>query len=109
MVQGLAADGEGAGFDFYIQTLPDTSYDVVNNPTVNWDTPRHKVAVISLPPQVFDTPEQQAFGKNLSYTPWHALPEHCPVGEVNEIRKQVYLASSGLRHKSNGTIAGEPE
>jgi hypothetical protein len=53
-------------------------------------------------------PEQLSFGENLSYTPWHALPEHLPVGQINAIRKAVYLASSALRHQTNHVAPAEP-
>ena len=109
MVDDLATGGEGVSFDFNIQPLADARYEVVNNPTVEWQTPSYKVATIEIAAQQFDTPEKNAFGEDLSYTPWHALPEHRPVGEVNEIRKQVYLASSALRHKTTGAAVAEPE
>ena len=51
----------------------------VENPTIAWDeaaSPFRKVATIRIPAQTFDTPEQMTFCENLSYTPWHALPEH---------------------------------
>ena len=37
-------------------------------------------------------------GQSLAFSPWHALEAHRPVGEVNEVRKAVYLASQQLRH-----------
>ena len=64
--------------------------------------------IITIPPQTFDTPERQAFGEGLSYTPWHALPEHRPVGQVNEVRRKVYLASSDERHRHRGAPRAEP-
>jgi catalase len=109
MKVALCDTSECICFDFYIQPLKDTSYEVVNNPTVEWDVPCYKVATITIKPQEFDTDKQNFFGENLSFTPWHALPEHRPVGEVNEIRKQVYLGSSELRHCTNGTPIKEQE
>lgn len=105
----LTEPGTKASFDFHVQPYDDVSYDAVNNPTVHWDAPSYKVATITIEAQDFDTAERVKFGENLSYTPWHALPEHSPVGEVNEIRKQVYLASSRLRHQSNNEPESEPQ
>ena len=31
--------------------------------------------------------ELQAFGQHLSYTPWHAVPEHRPLGSINRARR----------------------
>jgi hypothetical protein len=60
------------------------------------------------PKQIFDTVEQNAFCENLSFTPWHALPEHKPLGVTNRLRKIIYQHISGLRHQMNGTTPQEP-
>jgi len=100
-----------AKFDFTVQLRNDATPDVVDNPKLEWDEkkyPAQTVAVITIPPQSFYSFEQMRFCENLSYTPWHALPEHRPVGQMNDIRKEVYLASSKLRHDINGTPPTEP-
>src|SRR5471032_3026691 len=108
MVDHLAIAGRPAVFDFCVQLRKDATDEVIDNPTVEWDTPVQRVAVITISPQDFDTPEQYRFGENLSYTPWHALPEHRPVGQINEIRRMVYAWSSGMRHLFNLKIGKEP-
>jgi catalase len=108
LAQSLTEKSQPASFDFYIQPSSDTCYEVINNPTVHWNLPTYKVATLSIPAQIFDTDERRTFSENLSFTPWHAIAEHRPLGEVNEIRKQVYIASSTLRHKSNNTPVSEP-
>ncbi|MEI9806058.1 MAG: hypothetical protein WDN48_18880 [Pseudolabrys sp.] len=82
---------------------------MIDNPTVSWDTPEQRVAVITIPPQNFASLEQMTFGENLSYTPWHALPEHRPVGQVNDIRKAVYLASVTLASRHQPRRAGRAD
>ena len=72
------------------------------------DAPFYKVATIRIPQQVFDTPEQQKFCENLSYTPWHALPEHKPLGGINRLRKVVYERISAVRHEMNQAERKEP-
>jgi hypothetical protein len=67
-----------------------------------------RVARIRIPPQVFDTPAQNVYAENLSFTPWHALPQHRPIGGINRARKSVYEAAQKLRHESNGTPRHEP-
>jgi hypothetical protein len=108
MIDQLTVAEKPAKFDFKIQLYDNATPDVIDNPTVSWDTPEQRVAVITIPPQKFASPEQTTFGENLSYTPWHALPEHRPVGQVNDIRKAVYLASSALRHGTNHVAPAEP-
>jgi hypothetical protein len=44
-----------------------------------------------------------AFFANLSWNPWHALPDHQPLGGINRCRRQMYPASADLRHTTLGT------
>jgi len=108
MVEHLTQRNMPACFHFTLQVLDGATPAVIDNPTVEWDVPKQRVAIITIPPQTFDTEKKQAFGENLTYTPWHALPEHRPVGQINAIRKAVYLASSALRHETRQTPRAEP-
>ena len=49
-----------------------------------------------------------AYCEALSFTPWHSLPEHQPIGGVNRIRKAVYERASTLRHTENNVPRREP-
>ena len=82
--------------------------EVIDSPSVEWGTPYQRVALITIMAQDFAQPEQDRFGQNLSYTPWHALPEHRPVGQINEIRRMVYAWSSRVRHLFSLTVEREP-
>jgi catalase len=104
----LSAARKGASFDFMVQLRDDATPEVINNPTLRWEGPLQRVARITIRPQKFDSPAQLRFGEDLSYTPWHALPEHRPVGEIGEVRRSVYVASSALRHQTNGRPSVEP-
>ena len=100
-----------AGFDFMVQFQTDPEKMPIEDPRVRWDekvSPFQKVATIRIPPQTFDTPEQRQFCENLSYTPWHSLPEHKPLGGINRVRKQVYPTISKLRHQMNNAARQEP-
>ena len=99
-----------ARFDFLVQprTTPAMS---VERSMIEWreaDAPFYKVATIMIPPQRFASPAQDAFGDNLSFTPWHALPAHRPLGVVNRVRRVIYEAVSKLRHDLNGEERREP-
>lgn len=91
---------------------PRTSDDMsVEDSMTEWDpaqAPFIPVATIHIPKQAFDTPAQHAFCENLSFTPWHSLPEHRPLGVTNRIRRIVYERISRLRHEMNGTPRVEP-
>ena len=100
MVQRLAANQPEVVFDFEVQSKTGADNSVIDNPTVEWPEPFIPVATVHIGHQVFDTQQRRDFGERLSYSPWHALPEHRPVGEVNDIRKTVYLASKKLRDET---------
>jgi hypothetical protein len=48
------------------------------------------------------------FGDNLSFTPWHALSEHRPLGGIQRARRVVYETISKLRHGLNNAPRKEP-
>lgn len=97
-----------ACFDFLVQFQTDADQMPIEDPTIEWKSPYQKVATIKICPQTFDSPEQMEFCENLSYTPWHSLPEHKPLGGINRARKQVYESISKLRHKLNDVPRREP-
>lgn len=102
---------EGTGFDFLIQFQLDPYREPIENSLVEWKeehTPFHKIATIKIPRQQIDSPEQAAFAENLSFNPWHCLPEHRPLGSANRVRKAVYIAISEFRRGRNGVPNTEP-
>ena len=70
--------------------------------------PFHEVATVLIPRQDFDTPEQNEFAENVSFNPWHSLPEHRPLGVINRLRKVVYDHISRVRHEMNSVERKEP-
>ena len=100
-----------ACFEFGIQTQTDPASMPVEDPTVEWDQARSPfigVADIVIPRQQFASPAQQSYCENLSFTPWHTLAAHEPVGGINRVRRQVYQAISRLRHRLNNAPRAEP-
>jgi hypothetical protein len=73
------------------------------------EAPFHKVATILISRQDFDTPEQNQFCENLSFSPWHSLPEHRPLGVTNRLRKGIYERISRVRHEMNSAERKEPQ
>jgi hypothetical protein len=91
-------------FDFCVQVQTDSEKMPVEDPTIEWSEKESefvKVATIRIPRQTFTSKEQQEFGENLSFTPWHSLPEHTPLGGINRVRKAVYLATAKARRQEN--------
>lgn len=55
------------------------------------------VAILTIPLQDFDTPEQNQKDEALIFTPWHCLEAHRPLGGINRLRRAVYQASVMFR------------
>lgn len=99
-------------YDFMVQIRKGSLENMpVEDATKEWsekESPYIKVATINIPKQIFDTPKQNDFAENISYTPWHSLPEHKPLGFTNRVRKVVYNTISKYRHSQNGKASKEP-
>jgi hypothetical protein len=109
LAEELAA--HGACFDLMVQVQTDPRTMPIEDPTVAWDqsaSPYVPVATITIPAQRFDAPDVDQMCEQLSFNPWHALPEHRPLGGINRVRKAVYATISALRHDMNGVRALEP-
>ena len=84
-------------FDIRIQLQTDPFLMPIENAAVMWPTklsPRIPAAVVRIPSQMFDSPEQMAFARVLSFNPWHCLPEHRPLGNVSRARQRLYAESA---------------
>lgn len=93
------ATGQEAVFDFLVQ--PRTGSQLpVEDASAEWkegDAPYHKVATLTISPQDFDNPLQVTECEHMSFTPWHGLKAHRPLGGINRLRKAAYLASAQFR------------
>jgi len=98
-------------FDVLLQLQTDPFLMPIENNGVLWPTklsPRVPAAVLRIPKQTFDSPEQLAFARVLSYNPWHSVPEHRPLGNQSRARKRMYSELSRLRQSLNGAEHYEP-
>jgi hypothetical protein len=109
-----------AWFDVMVQlrpeadkTLSEADNTFIEDATKRWKSTFEKVATIHIPRQVFwpepgmpltivnKTTEMIDLGENMSFNPWHALPEHEPLGDINRARRRVYEAIVRTRHRLN--------
>jgi hypothetical protein len=100
-----------ARFDFLVQLQTDPVTMPIEDATVRWDeaaSPFRKVATLIIPRQIFDSPAQHAFGQNLSFSPWHGLLEHRPLGGINRARRMAYEVMSAERLAASGVAKREP-
>ena len=112
-----------AMFDIDVQLWPEGE-PPVDDPTLSWtefDVPFRHVATLTIPRQVFwpvpgmpdavktATQDMAELGEDISYSPWHTLDEHEPVGQINAVRRAVYTAIAGFRHAQNRVKDPQPK
>jgi len=83
----------------------------VEDATICWsarESPFEPVAELELPVQRPDTAARLAFGDRLSFSPWHGLAEHRPLGSLNRLRRIVYAAIAAERRGLNAQAVPPP-
>lgn len=104
-------ENEDVEFDVRVQLQTDPFRMPIENNAVLWPeklSPRVSVATLHIPRQKFDSRAQMEFAKQLSFNPWHCIPEHRPLGNQGRARKRMYWALSQLRHNMNNVPHYEP-
>jgi hypothetical protein len=90
-----------AAWEFRVQLCTDLEAMPVEKPDVTWPedkSPYVTVAHIEAAPQESYADDMVAtVDKAASFSPWHGLKAHQPLGAINRIRKAIYEASSGFR------------
>ncbi|WP_236066919.1 catalase family protein [Paraburkholderia haematera] len=103
----------GAEYDLRAQLCTDLAHMPIEDAAVVWDeksSPQQVIARIVIPRQEAYSPARQAYGDEvLSFSPWHAIEAHRPLGSIMRIRRTVYEQSSLFRHTTNGEPRREPE
>jgi hypothetical protein len=100
-----------ARFELRVQLQTDPQRMPIENASVIWPenlSPSRTVAVLRIPQQHFTSAEQMSFDRNLSFNPWHALPEHRPLGNQNRARRHIYFMLSQVRQTMNRDTRIEP-
>jgi catalase len=94
-----------ASFDFNVQLQKDPDAMPIEDPTKVWDesiSPFVKVGTIKIPSQIFDTEDRNKVDEKQSFSPWHALEVHRPLGGINRARK-MYIELANFRNELNKT------
>jgi choline dehydrogenase len=102
--------GAGLSLDFSVQVWSNDRQPV-ENALIAWDekdSPWEKLATIRIPPQNFASTEQLEFCQNITFNPWHSLPEHEPIGGINRARRDVMFALQKARLDADGRKRFEP-
>jgi len=95
---------QGSSFDFLVQRQIDAKTMPIEDPTQEWDALKSRfmrVATLKIPSQDPGDAQEPCLCENFSFSPWHALPEHVPLGGINRVRRRVYDAVSERRRDLN--------
>ena len=98
-------------FDILLQVQADPFRMPIENNGVLWPpklSPRIPAAVVRIPKQRFDSPEQLDFARVLTFNPWHCIAEHRPLGNQSRARKRMYSELARLRQTMNQVEHYEP-
>jgi hypothetical protein len=98
-------------FDVCLQVQTDPHLMPIEDNAVFWPpelSPRVPAAVLRIPRQTFDSPEQLQFPRYLTFNPWHTIAEHRPLGNQSRARLRMYKELSELRQRVNGDPHYEP-
>lgn len=95
-----------------VQLCTDPEKMPIEDPTVEWDeqaSPFREVARLRVAPQPSWVPgETEGLEDSLSFSPWHCLSAHRPLGAINRVRREAYEMSADFRTKFNGCPLHEP-
>ena len=99
----VAAARDGVCMTLYVQFQTDPVRTPIENASKIWeesDSPLIPVGKIVMPPQTV-APSATPACDALSFSPWHALPAHKPMGHINRARRFVYAASQQQRMRAS--------
>lgn len=105
LYQQLSLDRVPACFVLQVQQQNTEHYMPIEDTSIEWSetvSAFETIADVRVMAQDFDSPGQNLDCDNLSFNPWHALPEHRPIGGINRLRKAVYESISAYRLERNG-------
>lgn len=92
---------QGGTWELRVQLCVDLETMPVEDPTVLWDekaSPFVTVATFTAAPQTsWRNGASQSEEDLLSYSPWHGLAAHQPLGAINRARREVYDYSADFR------------
>jgi hypothetical protein len=102
----------GAEWEIRVQLCTDLDKMPVEDASVEWPeelSPYLPVARITAPPQAgWSEALSRAIDDKMSFSPWHGVAAHRPIGSIMRVRKAAYEMSSAFRARHNGVVLIEP-
>jgi hypothetical protein len=92
-----------ATFDFMVQFQTDSRQMPIEDASREWkreESPYVPVAHIRVPTQSIDGVEGEAQCEQVAFNPWHCLPDHRPLGNMNRARREIYRALAEFRTRA---------
>jgi len=102
----------GGEWEFRAQLCTDLGSMPIEDPKVTWpedQSPYVAVARIIVPAQIgWSEAKSAVVDDGYSFSPWHGLAAHRPLGSINRLRKRAYEASRAFRMSRNQAVRDEP-
>lgn len=102
----------GGEWDVRVQLCTDLDRMPIEDASVLWpedESPYIPVGRISVAPQeAWSDAKAAAIDEGLSFSPWHGLAAHRPLGVIMRLRRKAYEASAAFRAEHNNHSVEEP-
>lgn len=102
----------GGEWELRVQLRTDPDSMPIEDPSVAWPedrSPYVAVARITVPPQpAWSEARARQVDDGLSFSPWHGLLAHQPLGSINRARREAYAMSAAFRAGHNRCPIYEP-
>jgi hypothetical protein len=102
----------GGVWEVRAQLCTDLELMPIENPAIIWPeekSPYQPIARITVKPQVaWSEARSSAVDDGMSFSPWHGLAAHRPLGGIMRVRKAVYESAKKFRAEKNGQVIEEP-
>jgi hypothetical protein len=103
---------QSGGWELRAQLCTDLETMPIENPTIVWpedSSPYVTVAQLVVPAQTTDdVARAAALDSGLSFSPWHGLAAHRPLGSINRLRRSAYDDARRFRAERSGCPLAEP-
>jgi hypothetical protein len=104
---------EGAEWDVRIQLCTDLEAMPIEDASVAWPEDRSPYVtvarLVATPQPAWTDARAKVVDEGLSFSPWHGVMAHRPLGNVMRTRKRVYEASVAFRASHGGPSIVEPD
>ena len=105
-------ESEDAEWELGVQLCTDLEVMPIEDSSIVWSeelSPYIAVARITAKPQLaWSEARASAIDDNMSFSPWHGIAAHRPIGSIMRVRKMAYEMSAHFRAERNGKPMVEP-